>query len=344
MGKVKFDLARSSLRPVSKEELSFPLSELRFSRSPDLKIEEVIAGQYGIDPTCVEITSGATMSVFALFSSILEKGDEILLEAPNFESLYRIPHRLGATIKVLERDFEKGFQIDLEELEQKIGRNTKAIVITNLHNPSGQETNVDKLVAIGQIAHDYKAYVVSVEVYLDNALTSGLKPAVLCGDNMISINSLKVYGLDGLRIGWVASTLSKVTERVRVICKDYIYGDLPAPTESIAQFALVNRNRILESSRELIQKNIEIIDNWIPQNGLQWVRPKGGTICFVKLPPGVDDMRLSNLLRDHYSTLVVPGNFFWKKGFIRISFGVDSPILIEGLNNISSALASQKVK
>lgn len=342
MGNVKYDLARSSMKHLSKEVFQFTLDDIKISRTNELRLAEIVAKNYGIEKSCVEITSGATMSVFSVFSTLLERGDEVLLEVPNYESLYRIPHRLGATIKVFERAFEKGFELDLEDIERKIGRNTKAIIITNLHNPSGQEIDTDKLVALGQIARDYKAYVVSVEVYLDNALSSGLKPAVICGDNMISINSFKVYGLDGLRIGWVASNAERVIEKVETICRDYIYGEVPAATESLAHFAMNRREKLLERSRQIARDNIKIISEWVTNNGLKWVEPKGGTICFVKLPQGVDDMVLSNLLRERFSTLVVPGNFFWKRGFIRISFGIDDGVLREGLDNISKALSSTK--
>jgi len=342
MGRVQYDLARSFLKPISKEELGISSSDIEIARTPALALNKVIAENYNVDPASVVITSGATMSIFAIFSAILEKGDEILLEVPNYESLYRIPRRLGATIKVLEREYERGFQIDLEELERKIGKNTKAIVVTNLHNPSGQAINQDKMTAIGQIARDYKSLVISVEVYLDNAFISDLKPAVTCGDNMISINSFKVYGLDEIRVGWFVCNIDKIIDRVGTICSDYIYGSIPAPNESIAQFAFSKRANLLESSRQLVQQNVKIISDWISGTAFEWVEPKGGTICFIKLPQRVDDMQFSNLLRERFSTLVVPGTFFWKKGFIRVSFGIDQDMLRKGLDNITTALESFK--
>src|SRR6185436_17848698 len=130
-----------------------------------------------------------------------------------------------------------GWQIELEELERLASRATKAIVMTNLHNPSGVATNPEKMMTIGQIARDCGATVIVSEVYLDNAFTSGLRPAATFGPNLVSIGSLsKVYGLGGLRIGWMVAS-DAILKKARVVL-DYIECDLPAPSESIALVAL----------------------------------------------------------------------------------------------------------
>src|SRR5260221_14370427 len=107
---------------------------------------------------------------------------------------------------MLERRFERGYQFEIEELERMVGRGTRAIVMTNAHNPSGAVTSPEKMMTVGQIARDYGATVICDEVYLDNAFAPGLKPAASFGPNMVSIGSLsKVYGLGGLRIGWIVA-------------------------------------------------------------------------------------------------------------------------------------------
>jgi aspartate/methionine/tyrosine aminotransferase len=52
----------------------------------------------------------------------------------------------------------------------------------------------------------------------------------------------------------------------------------------------------------------------------------------------VDAQVLATLLWDKYATLVVPGDFFWIRGFIRVSAGMDEDILRQGLKNIGKAI------
>lgn len=49
-------------------------------------------------------------------------------------------------------------------------------------------------------------------------------------------------------------------------------------------------------------------------------------------------MKLVQLLKEKYDTLVVPGEYFWLKGFIRVGFGKDTTRLRKGLDNLASAL------
>ncbi len=72
------------------------------------------------------------------------------------------------------------------------------------------------------------------------------------------------------------------------------------------------------------------------------MEPEGGTVCLIRLPSGMDSAALSKLLRERYSTLVVPGEYFWTPGFIRVSFGMDEDILREGLRNVGQAIDLMK--
>ena len=61
----------------------------------------------------------------------------MLFEQPAYEPMLAVVRYLGADVKRFSRKFENGFQILPEELESLVTRNTRLIVITNLHNPSG---------------------------------------------------------------------------------------------------------------------------------------------------------------------------------------------------------------
>jgi aspartate/methionine/tyrosine aminotransferase len=345
MGRVKFDLAKSNIKAVTKEELGLSLEDVPLS-SPDEDglpaLRDLLAKRYGVPRTNVLLTGGATMAIYLACAALLDPGHQVLLESPNYEPLYRAAAARGADVSMLERRFERGFQLEMEEIERKVGRATKAVFLTNLHNPSGVATNPEKMMSIGQVARDAGATVVVSEVYLDNAFTPGLKPAATTGPNLVSIGSLsKVYGLGGLRIGWMIAAEPFI--RKARLALDYVECDLPAPSEGIALLALRKAEGLAERCRQIAKRNFAVVRDWIAKRGdLAWVEPDGGTVCMVKLPPGVDALALSNLLREKHSTLVVPGDFFWIKGFIRVSCGMDEDVLRQGLKNVSKAIDQVK--
>lgn len=342
-GDVKYDLSRGNLRLVGKDDLHLDLGSIEFIRPHEKgpsPIEHEIAKRYGIPVGHVVITYGATQALYLLFEALFRPGDEILFEVPNYQPVYEMLRRLELNIKALERRLENQWQIDLTEVQRRISRNTRAVILSNLHNPTGVETSAEKLQALAQIAQDHKALLISDEVFLDSASVSGLAPAVTCGTNTVSISSLsKSYGLPRLRFGWLASQDETLVAGLRMAMEHYLTGPVSVPIQSIALRALQQGEAILKKAAPVLKENLDRVEEWV--RGIEvadWVRPPGGTICFLKLPPQVDDMALSNLLREKYSTLVAPGTFFGKKGFVRITFGVEPETLQAGLENLSRAL------
>jgi hypothetical protein len=341
MGRFKIDLAKSNIKGLTKEELGLSLDQVQLSSPTEdgiVELRDLIGKRYGLPRANVLVTSGATQAIYLSCVAAVGEGDEVLLESPNYEPLYRALQERGAEIKMLERRFERGWQLELEELERRVSRSTRAILLTNLHNPSGVATSPEKMQTMGQIARDHHATVIVSEVYLDNAFQPGQKPAATLGPNMVSIGSLsKVYGLGGLRIGWMAGP-EDLLRKAR-LALDYIECDLPAPSESIALAALKRGPELVLRCQQIAMRNFTIIREWIEKRGdLSWVEPAGGTVCMIKLPASVDASVLSTLLREKYGTLVVPGDFFWVKGFIRVSAGMDEDVLRQGLKNIGKAI------
>jgi len=341
MGRVKFDLAKSNIKGLTKEDLGLSLDQVQLSSPTEdgvVELRDLIGKRYGLPRANVLVTSGATQAIYLSCVAAVGEGDQVLLESPNYEPLYRALQERGAEIKMLERRFERGWQLQLEELERRVSRSTRAIVLTNLHNPSGVATSPEKMQTIGQIARDHGATVIVSEVYLDNAFQPGQKPAAMLGPNLVSIGSLsKVYGLGGLRIGWMAGPEDLLAKARRAL--DYIECDLPAPSESIALAALKRGPELVLRCQQIAMRNFKVIGEWIEKHDdLSWVEPAGGTVCMIKLPSSVDASVLSTLLREKYGTLVVPGDFFWVKGFIRVSAGMDEDVLRQGLKNVGKAI------
>lgn len=346
MGRVKVDLARSNIKSLSKEELGLTLDQIDLSahEEADAELRDLIARRYGVPRAQVLLTAGATMGIFLACAATLQPGDQAILESPNYEPLYRAAEHARAEIKMLDRRFERGFQIELEELERKIGRATRAILLTNSHNPSGAATSPEKLQTIGQIARDHGATVVASEVYLDNAFMPGLKPAATLGPNLVSIGSLsKVYGLGGLRIGWMVSQ-EPLLRRAREVL-DYLECELPVPSLRIAAVALRKAPELVLRCQQISMRNVKIVAEWVARRGdVQWVEPQGGTVCLIRLPSDVESQALSGLLQEKYQTLVVPGEFFYTRGFIRLSFGMDEDVLRQGLKNVSKGIDQLKAR
>src|SRR5207244_2218229 len=120
-----------------------------------------------LDPDCVVSAFGTSMANYVALATMLEPGDEVLLERPTYGLIVDALRYIGATLTPVERRRESGWAVDLDEIILAITPKTKLIVITNLHNPSSVLTPEPVLEKIGDIAREAGARVLVDEVYLD---------------------------------------------------------------------------------------------------------------------------------------------------------------------------------
>src|SRR5215813_13224736 len=167
-------------------------------------LKEAIAAKYGVTADQVVTEQGTSMANFLAMATVIERGDEALVEQPAYDPLLSALNYLGAEIKRFSRSFENGYRIDIEELRGLITPRTRLIVITSPHNPSGIAVDQATLGQIGELARDVGARVLVDEVYRDILFEDAPPVAASLGPQFITTSSLtKSYGLSGLRCGWI---------------------------------------------------------------------------------------------------------------------------------------------
>jgi len=71
-----------------------------------------------------------------------------------------------------------------------------------------------------------------------------------------------------------------------------------------------------------------------------WTPPEAGAIAMLRYRAPVNSTLLAERLRTEQDVLVVPGDHFGLDGFIRVGYGMDAPVLTEGLRRIGALLAT----
>ncbi len=146
-------------------------------------------------------TSGAN---YLAFSTLLDPGDEVLVEHPTYGLLTDAIESVGAVVKRFSRTHENGYALEPEAVRRAITPRTKLVVVTNLHNPSSVLTGESVLREVGEIARSVGARVLVDEVYLDAVYENTPRSSFHLGPQFVVTSSLtKVYGVSGLRCGWI---------------------------------------------------------------------------------------------------------------------------------------------
>lgn len=327
--------------------MSYPLAELPV-RLQDLEIngptiygyaplQERLARKAGVSPDCVVSSTGTSMSNHLALAATLEPGDEVLVEEPTYELLLSTARYLGANIRRFPRRFEDAFRVDPQEVQKRITARTRLIVLTNMHNPSGDLTDAETLKAIGEIARTEGARVLVDEVYLEALFGQAVPSAFHLGKHFLITSSLtKAYGLSGLRCGWILAE-PELAERIWRL--NDLFAATPAhPAELLSVIALDNLSKVAARAKALIDTNRQHLDAFLDsRNDLGSVRPRFGTVVFPKLRRGSVD-EFCELLKGKYDTSVVPGRFFEMPEHFRIGIGGDPEMTREGLVRLGRAL------
>src|SRR5579885_3617790 len=338
--RARYNLATSGVAPVSLRELPIALEELEINGANGYgcaALQQAIAAHHGVDPECVVETFGTSMANHLVMAALLEPGDEILIEHPAYGPLLDVARYLQADVKRFERREENGWAIDPAEVRRRVTPKTRLIVITNLHNPTSALTPETVLREIGDIAQSMGALVLVDEVYREAVYRETPRTAALLGPEFVVTNSLtKVYGLSGLRCGWILAEpeLARAMRRL-----NDLFGVIAAhPAELLSVAAFRHLEEIRERARRVVEADRARLDEFLnDERGVKGVPTQYGTTAFLRLTDGEAE-RFLDCLRQRYETTVVPGRFFEMPNHFRIGMGVNTEMFAEGLRRVRLAL------
>jgi aspartate/methionine/tyrosine aminotransferase len=305
-------------------------------------LQERLAAKSGVGTEYVVAATGTSMANHLALAALVERGDEVVIEQPAYEPLLAVARYLGTQVRRFARRPEDGFAVDPDEVARVVTPRTKAIVLTNLHNPSSALMDTETLQRVGSIARGAGARVVVDEVYLD-ALFEKAPPSSFHLDPgcfVVTSSLTKAYGLSGLRCGWVLADAELARRMWRI---NDLFGAVPAhPAERLSVIALDHLPQIARRARELLERNGAIWNAFLEsRTDLEGDRWNGGTTAFPRLERGNAD-ELCARLRERYQTSVVPGRFFEMPDHFRVSVACATETLRGGLERLAAALDERR--
>ncbi len=345
--RIKNNLTETSVRDRNLKDLGIVLDDLLLPYGDHLgdpKLREIIAKQSDIqDRDNVIVTCGAASALFLVASSLLEKGDHMIVARPNYGTNIETPRAIGADISYLDQVFEEGFRVDIEKLESMIRPDTKYISLTNPHNPTGTMMPLAELKEVISIAEKHNKWLLIDETYRDMFKEEILPVAASLSEKVISISSLsKTYGIPGIRIGW-AVCLDKAMMDMLLCAKEQVCIGGSVVDEYIGYIALSQKEEWIKQNDAVIADRFAVVKEWIEKEELmEWVEPKAACTCFPRIKPEVkvDVDLVYKTMNEKYGTYVGPGHWFEQdRRYMRIGYGwpLDAE-LREGLAAISASI------
>jgi len=339
----RFTLATSGVGPCPIEELAFDARRLAIHGNNSYgytPLLEAIAAKSGVDPDWVVTAQGTSLANYLAMATLLEAGHEVLIEQPAYGLLVDAARYIGAAVKRFPRREESGYTLDASAIRAAITPRTRLIVVTNLHNPSSALASEAALRETADLARGNGAHLLVDEVYLDAVYENTPASAIRLGPEVVVTSSLtKVYGLSGLRCGWILAepTLARAMWRL-----NDLFGATPVhPGELMSVAAFERLDRVRERARRVVEADRATLDRFLEEHAeVSAPRTRFGTTAFLRLRDRSVEPFLERL-RSQYETSAVPGRFFEMPSHFRIGMGVDHEMFAEGLRRLGLALGEK---
>jgi len=277
------------------------------------ELRQAIAARFkGIAPEDVLVHAGAEEAIFAFMNVLLGPGDHAIVHTPAYQSLSEVAVAAGAAVTRWEARESDGWQLDVDVLEELIRPETKLIVINSPHNPTGALISINRLEVIVEFARERGIWVFCDEVY--RGLEHGAPPAasvVELYERGVSLGGTsKVFGLAGLRVGWLVCRDRALLEQVATF-KDYLSICGSGPSELLATIAVRQADQLAARAKQIVEENVIRVQRLIDERPeeFSWIRPVAGTTAFVRYVPGGAEKWTQELLKEA-GLLFLPGPIF----------------------------------
>ena len=274
------------------------------------------------------ITCGASASLNIIFKAIIESDDEIIVNIPYFpEYKVFIEGQGGKPVFV---KCSENLCLDISEIENKINENTKAILINSPNNPSGVIYPKENLSALTELLerkqneYSHPIFLISDEPYRELVFTDE-KPEFLpnlYNNTLVAYSWSKSLSLPGERIGYILVP-NKVKNHEDVFAAvggaARVLGHVCAPS----MFQYVVKSCVdVEPNIGVYRTNRNILFKELPEMGYKVANPDGAFYMFIKSPnnDGYDFCERAK----KYHMLLVPGEGFGMKEYVRLSFCVET--------------------
>jgi len=198
-------------------------------------------------------------------------------------------------------------------------------------------TPVAVLREVADLAASVGAWLLVDEVYLDAVYEGTPRTSFHLAPNVIVTNSLtKVYGLSGLRCGWILAPPDLA--RAMYQLNNLFAATSVHPSAMLSVAAFQHLDAIRQRARRIVEADRAALAEFLDaQPAVSAVRTAWGTTAFLRLHSGHADEFLARLRAEH-ETSAAPGRFFEMPDHFRVGMGVNAEMFREGLRRAGLAL------
>lgn len=282
---------------------------------------EAIAGHHGqgLRADHLLLTASTSEGYGLLFKLLGDAGDEVLVPSPSYPLFDWLARLEGLHARPVPSYFHDRWHLDLGALESAVTPRTRAVVVVNPNNPTGQFLSRTEWEALTALCARKGLALLVDEVFADYALEAPadrLATALLDSNPPCPVFLLsglsKVAALPQLKLGWIAVRgpgAAQHLEALAFLADQYL--SVSAPVQAAAPTLLSLAGGIRDQVRARLWSNLTTLDGALGAHPRLSRRPvEGGWSVLLRRPAIDSDAACALRLLEQHSVLVHPGSYF----------------------------------
>lgn len=316
-----------------------------------IELREAIAEHYGnkygvsVNPENIIVTLGTSPALFMILSSLVEKGEEIIITDPGYSCYKNVIRFAGGNPVSVSVYDEEGYQIDIERLKNVLSEKTRAIIVNSPSNPTGTTLSRKNFEELSELAEKHGFYIISDEIYHGLVFEGEEISALEVSNRAIVVNGFsKAYAMTGWRLGYIIAPDELVDHFRRIQQNLFICAS--SFVQAAAVTALKECEDFVESVRMEYRKRRDYLIPELRRLGFEIKTTPTGAFYVMA---GIKNFSSSSVefagkLLTDAGVAVTPGIDFGEngEGFIRISYAASLENLKKAVEKIEKFLEVSK--
>lgn len=324
-----------------------------------MELREAVAERVWIDDglsydpeTEVLITAGTQEAMLCVLLALINPGDGVILTDPTYSGMINRVRLAGGVPQFVSLREERGWRLDLDELERKVTHETKMIFINATNMPTGCIFTKEEIEAIAHIAKKKDLWIlynaVASKLIFDGLKNHHIATMPDMKDRTIIVDGVsKNYNMVGWRIGWVIAPDKEILQH---IAKAHMYNACitSGHCQVGAASALRGSQEYIDHCVSILQSRRDVLVEGLNQvEGISYVKPSGGWWFLADVREVEQDAdKFAQYLLDEADVAVTPMTEWGEvcgKGHIRFIFSNEpEDRLRQAAGNVAAALASTR--
>lgn len=303
-----------------------------------------------IDKDWVINTPGVVPALSAAVLTFTKPGDKVIIQPPVYHPFFSAVEGNGRKLVHNGLKLVNGrYEMDFEDLEDKIDSKTKMLILCSPHNPVGRVWNEDELKRLGEICLNNNIIIVSDEIHSDIVYSCHKHVPIsslskeLADITITCMAPSKTFNIAGLATSYaiIPNDSNHLKFKKTLDNLGISMGNLFGITALEA--AYIYGDEWLKKLLKYLEINADYLTDFVNNNieGITVYRPEGTYLGWLDCRGlNIEPERIKEFMIHEARVGLSEGSAFGSEyeGFMRINFGCPKSILEEGLLRIKTAV------